>query len=211
MLFVDKEIQFQIKHKKLFYNNNHEEQKNTILHSDINKIYSHRQNVSFISSFKFKEEKTPKKKPKIKNIRQSSQASNSTRFATPITKDIGFQKVNSENITIFDRNVKNKKIIDNNFLLSSNIINIDKNLYSIKKISKPSSIFHIYRKLKTDKKFLLNLCNNLKIIKNRNLHVNRQTKSKLSCFSCVLSYINRGESLPIKKAKKKQSCRIKQV
>ena len=202
LLFIDKEIQSKIKQRKLFYNPQHEKQRNTILYSNINRKYSY--HISLISSSRLKE-KISKNKLKLKKIGQSHQQSNLASLASPITKDIILPIKNLKNIPVY-RNSISKKNFHNYFLSPSNIINIKENLYSIKKVMKPSSTFQIYKKPKTDKKYLKSLCNSLKL-KKSDLLFNRQIKSKLSS---VVSNINRRESSPIKKTKKKQSARIKE-
>ena len=206
LLFVDKEIQSKIKQKKLYYNPQYEEQRNNILYSNINKTYFHHENTFFISSSKF-EEKASNKEKQLEQIHQRSQKTISTCFDTSAPKDLLFQSENLKNIPVCYGNQTCKKNFNYIFFPSNNIININEKVYSIKKVLKPSSTFQIYKKQKTDIKYLKNLCNSFKLTKKNNLVFNRQLKSKLSS---VVNHINRRESSPIKKVKKKQSCRVKE-
>ena len=202
LLFIDKEIQTKIKQKKLFYNPQNKEQKNITLYSSINKMYSNQQNKFFISFNKF-EKKISKNEVIVKKNRRKSQQSISTYFASPITNDKQFQNGNVKNFSVYHGNPEGKRN-SQNYYLYNNIINIKKNRYSIKKLQKPTSTFQIYKKPKTDRKYLKNLCNSLKIINKNELLFNRQVKSRLTCTEN-----NRKQSSPIKNAKKKQSSIIK--
>ena len=201
LLFIDQEIQSKIKQKKLFYNLQNEEQKNIILYPHTDEIYSQHQNTHFVSFSNF-EEKTSKNDIKLKKIRRNSRQSISTCLATPINKDVSFKSRESKNISVCYGNSICKKNFYNYTLAYNNIINIKKNCYSIKKVLKPSSTFQIYKKPKTDRKYLKNLCNSFKIIKKNDFPFNKQMKSRLSS---VISKFNRRESAPIKKTEKKRS------
>ena len=204
LLFIDQEIQSKIKQKKLFYNLQNEEQKNIILYPHTDEIYSQHQNTHFVSFSNF-EEKTSKNDIKLKKIRRNSRQSISTCLATPINKDVSFKSRESKNISVCYGNSICKKNFYNYTLAYNNIINIKKNCYSIKKVLKPSSTFQIYKKQKTDKKYLKKLCNSLKIIKKNDSFFNRRIKSKLNCF---VKNVNIEESSPIKGAKKKKLYRL---
>ena len=204
LLFIDEEIQFKIKQKKLYYNPQNEE-KNITLYSDTDKNYSHQENTFFISFSKFKE-KIAKNDIKLKTNRQKPQQSISTRLASLITKDKLFQNEDLKNIPVYLESSIGKKNFHTHFLPFNNIINIKDNFYLIKKESKPSSTFQIYKKPKTDKQYLRNLCNSFKIIKKNDLFCNKQTKFKLIS---VAGHNNREKSSPIKKAKRNNSGRIK--
>ena len=206
LLFVDKEIQSKIKQKKLIYNSQHELLTDTILYSSTDKTYSYKQNTFFISSPKY-EEKNSRNEKKPKKNRQTSLESNSTCLASPTTEGTLFQKGYLKNIPFCYGSPTCKVNLPNYFFSYNNIINIKENLYSIKKVHKLSSTFRIYKRPKTDIKYLKNLCNSFKLTKKNNLVFNRQLKSKLSS---VVNHINRRESSPIKKVKKKQSCRVKE-
>ena len=198
LLFVDKEIQSKIKQKKLYYNPQYEEQRNNILYSNINKTYFHHENTFFISSSKF-EEKASNKEKKLEQIHQRSQKTISTCFDTSAPKDLLFQSENLKNIPVCYGNQTGKKNFNYIFFPSNNIININEKVYSIKKVLKPSSTFQIYKKQKTDIKYLKNLCNSFKIIKKSDLLFLRQLKSNINCS---VNIFNRGRSTT-KKSKKK--------
>ena len=205
LLFIDQEIQSKIKQKKLFYNPQLEEKRSTILYSNINKMYSNHENTFYISFAKFKD-KISKNQIKLKKNRHSSQESLSTCFATSKTKAKIFQNRNLKNIPVYYGSPTKKINIHNDLLSFNNIINIKENFYAIKKELKLSSTFQIYKKPKTDKKYLKKLCDSLKIMKKYDVTFHRNVKSRLSS---VVHKVNRGESSPIKRAVKKQSCRIR--
>ena len=191
LLFIDKEIQTKIKQKKLFYNPQHEDQRNAVLYSNRNKMYSHQENRPFISSLF--EEKNLKNEAGLKKIKHNFQLPITNRSLHPI-----FQ------IKVCYRSKVGKKKLHKHCFSFNNTINVKDSSYSIKKVQKPSSTFQIYKKPKTDKKYLKNLCNSLKIIKKNNLLLNKRIKYKLS------SIVNhRVDSSPTKKTKKKESCRLK--
>ena len=205
LLFIDQEIHFKVKQKKLFYNFQHENEENTDLFSNINKTYSHRQSTSFVS-FSIFEETISKNDLILKKNCLNSQKSASTCTGTPSTKGKIYQGKNLRNIPICCSDTIKKTKLDNYCLLYNNCIKIKEKFYSINKVLKPSSTLQIYKKPKTDKKYLLNLCASFKIINKSDLFIHKKTKSKVSCALCN---VNKKESSPIKKANKKQSCRIK--
>ena len=205
LLFIDQEIHFKVKQKKLFYNFQHENAENTDLFSNISKTYSHQQSTSFVS-FSIFEQTISKNELKLKKNCPNSQKSASTCTATPSTKDKIYQGKNLRNIPICSSDTIRKTKFDSYFLLYNNCIKIKENLYSINNALKPSSTFQIYKKPKTDKQYLLNLCASIKIINKSDLFIHNKIKSKGSCAICK---VNKKEASPIKKIKKKQSCRIK--
>ena len=203
LLLIDQETLFKIRQKKLFYNLQNDVQKNNNLYSTINKKYSHQERAIFISFSKF-EEQISINEIKLKKNLLNSQPLVSKCLASPVNGDVLFQNEDLKNISVLPENSIDKKKSRNYFLQCNNTININNNINSIKKIFNPSIFFQKHKKSITDKNYLRNLCNSLKLIKKQDLFFNAQIKYKLSD---VIRNVNRGKSSSIKKPKKNLSCK----
>lgn len=187
LLYIDQEIQSKIKQNKL--KNNLQKYDKTKFSKKNVKTYTYQPNIIFMSSINFFDFSNSKN---TKN-RKSSNKSCSTCEITPNDYNILSQSKN--NLV----SVHNSGLVDSNKISYHNIIYFHKKYYSIKRNLKHSSTLQIYKKPKTDRKYLKKLCDSLKISAKKN------TLSSFNKNGCkfLVNNVNKGDSSPIKRIKRR--------
>ena len=182
LLFIDQEIQLKIKQNKL--KNNFQKYDKTKFCKSHTKTYSYQPNIIFMNSINSYDFSNSKNEQKYKDSKHSF----STCEITPSDKNILAQFVeNSDNVHYLPDHKKTS---------CYNIISFRQKCYLIKKGFKPSSTFQIYQKPKTDKKYLNNLCDKLKIPSKKTFY------SKIN-YKTFVKRTKIGDSSPIKKINRK--------
>ena len=152
LLFIDKEIQSKIKQ-------NNKNLKFKCINESLTKI-------NFEETFTHK--KTKKRHFSFSNTLKTKNTDNSEKSVSTIddTSNKTSVKLHKKKNITHSRTLSREKDGRSNKLIN-NVICFDKKIYSIKNISKRSSAFLILPKQKNAAEYLKNLCNNLKISKNK--------------------------------------------
>ena len=176
LLFIDKEVQSRKK-----YNSKLIQQENPQCTSLIylEETFSQIEPIHFYTIERNKKRFCTEIKKHIENhqnLNSKTQRTQKLRIRqnakTEIHKDSFQKKTESErNSNIFPNSKEYKKICST---LNFNLIHLKEKVYSMKFKRKTSSVLEIYSKPKNDKKYLIELCNNLKIMRPK---VNRQKSS----------------------------------
>ena len=183
LLFIDQEIQSKIKQNKLKDNLRKYHESKLFNHV---KTYAYQPNIVFMSTINNFDFSNAKNKQKRKNSKNSC----STFEITPNNNNI-LSQTGENSVNVCDLNFTKRKKISH-----YNSICFHEKYYSIKRNIRHSSTFQIYKKPKTDKKYLKDLCSNFKIT-NKKISYN-----KVNC-KYLINKVSKGNSSPIKKIKRK--------
>ena len=187
LLFTDQEIQSKIKQNKL--KDNLEKYQKIKLCQYYIKTYSYQTNTVFMSCLNMSDLSNLKKRKKTTN----SENSFSTCEITPSSKNL----LTESGENLFNVHYLNSSLQKNSSYYSR--IFFRQKCYSIKRDLKPSSTFQIYKKPKTDKKYLKNLCDSLKIPSKKNAMF---SSSKIK-YRVFVNNTNKREFSLVKNLKKK--------
>lgn len=183
LLFIDQEIQSKIKENKLKDNLRKYHESKLFNHV---KTYAYQPNIVFMSTINNFDFSNAKNKQKRKNSKNSC----STFEITPNNNNI-LSQTGENSVNVCDLNFTKRKKISH-----YNSICFHEKYYSIKRNIRHSSTFQIYKKPKTDKKYLNNLCDKLKIPSKKTFY------SKIN-YKTFVKRTKIGDSSPIKKINRK--------
>ena len=176
LLFVDKEIQSRKRYNSKFIKKDNQEcssliyLEETFSQIEYIRFYTIEINKKFFcKNIKKNNEKIQKSIPKTERTHKLKIPQNKKKETNNDNFQNKTDRGGNSNIFLNFREYKNTYST-----LNFNLIQLKENIYSMKVKRKTSSVIEIYRKPKNDKKYLIELCKNLKIMKPK---VNRQKSS----------------------------------